>query len=161
VAPALKSRRGTPIESARATFAIYIVKPEAFHFRRQIRAQIAAAGHVVWYRRVPLSNRAIRQMYPNVSGTLLALSVAHLSAGLCEVGMVRGIDLMRRLKEIRGTSTCSRECRAPSVRQRHRHLGSVTVRGITYHRNALHVSLDCWEANTDLGNIRILKRLPK
>lgn len=147
---------------SRFSEALYIIKPHAFAWREDIRARLEIAGvRVVSHRVATLSQHAIRALYPDIQGRLLYLSIRDLSAGRCEIGILRKRGVIGDIVATTGPGTNPLDCGNVTIRRRFGRRALTRIGPVRYFYNAIHCSRDQKEFDADLRMSRSLKHLPK
>lgn len=130
---------------------VYIIKPEAFAKRNEIRHLIEQTGlSIRSTKTLVLDRRAVKELYPDVVGDLLEASFRFLTIGPSEAGIVWGEDAINRLLYLAGESPSPSLCGRNTIRFNFGiHEGVPTGAGM-YYLNGFHRSTDVPEVLRDL-----------
>jgi len=132
--------------------SVYIIKPEAVTHRELIRSHIRDAGlRVVAHKLVVLPTHAIESLYPDMDADLHAATLHYFRVGPSEIGIVEGVDAVKRLYHIAGEFVDPTKCPPNTIRGSYGFRSPVKWRGAIYFLNGLHRSRDTSEVARDLS----------
>lgn len=132
--------------------SVYIIKPEAVAHRERIRSLIRDAGlRVAAHKLVVLPTHAIESLYPDMETDLHAATLHYFGVGPSEIGIVEGMDAVKRLNHIAGEFVDPTKCQPSTIRASYGFKIPVRWRSATYFLNGLHRSKDAKEVARDLA----------
>ena len=138
--------------------SVYMIKPEAFLHRAEIRSLLQQSLLVVSFWKTTLDRSAVLHLYPDLTPTLLELSLKYLCVGDVEFGIVAGPHALTTLVQICGASTDPSKCSPNTIRSLFGCKSAVIKSETAYYRNAFHCSRDLNEVRSDLALISNIKR---
>jgi len=145
--------------------SVYIIKPEAVAHRKRIRSVIREAGlRIVAHKLVVLPIHAIESLYPDMDADLHAATLYYLGVGPSEIGIVEGVDAIKRLNQITGEFVDPRMCASNTIRRSYGFSSPVKWQSAIYFLNGLHRSRDACEVARDLvlfDTLSAIKILPQ
>lgn len=135
----------------------YIIKPEAFCNRQEIRHLINQAGLSVRYSKtLVLDRQVVNVLYPDIAGDLLEASIRFLTSGPSEVGIVQGEDAINRLLWLAGESPSPFLCNRDTIRFKFGVHDGKPIGGTIYYFNGFHRSKNSFEAQRDINLVMSL-----
>lgn len=136
------------------THAVYLIKPEAMDGKRiEIRERITWAENrllnITISADVTLSDKMVDRFFPNLSGSVLAMAKVYLVGKRCELGIIEGEDVIKKLRSICGESLDPSECTQGTIRH---DFGSHIISGgsVLYYKNAIYYSQNKKDQMSDL-----------
>ena len=132
--------------------SVYIIKPEAVAHRELICSRICEASlRIIAHKIVVLPTHAIESLYPDMEADLHAATLHFLGVGPSEIGIVEGVDAVKRLNYVVGEFVDPTECPPNTLRGSFGFRSPVKWGGATYFLNGLHRSRDASEVARDLA----------
>lgn len=132
--------------------SVYIIKPEAVAHRERIRSRIRDVGlRVAAHKLVVLPTQAIESLYPEMGADLHAATLHYFGVGPSEIGIVEGVDAIKRLNQIAGEFVDPTKCAPDTIRGSYGFKSPVKWQSAVYFLNAVHRSKDAGEVARDLA----------
>ena len=139
--------------------SVYIVKPEAFAHRDEIRRRIAERGIcVIAFAEVTLPTWVGVELYPEAPAALLAATARFLCHSPVEMGAVRAENALRRLEDLVGHDVNPVRCTRGTLRFRFGERNPDRTFGVAYFFNGIHCSRSANEVGRDLAIFARLNR---
>ncbi len=134
---------------------LYIIKPEAIAFSKEISKSISDLGLTIVTKRVgKLPMNLVDKIYFDSPREIIEATKYFMFSEPCEVGIVQGIDAINRLKLKCGASTNPLECEHQSIRYKYGIHNPKKYKGTTYYQNAIHFSKTKEEAEKDISLLK-------
>lgn len=132
--------------------SFYIIKPEAFANRMEIRNKIIINNlKIVSSKIILLPKFIINQIYPNMNPDLHSATLNFLGCGPSELGVVEGEKAISLLFEIGGKETDPNRCEKGTIRNTYGDRKGVLWGNAIYFKNAFHRSHNIFEATRDIN----------
>jgi nucleoside diphosphate kinase len=120
-------------------FSIYIIKPEAISFNKEIHNLIIAAGLTITKQKQGiLPTRIVDKIYLDCPQEILDATEHFMFKKICEVGIVSGDKAIQKLIEICGTETNPINCKDGTIRKMFGVSELQYYNGTGYFMNAIH-----------------------
>ncbi len=133
---------------------LYIIKPEGFAHRDEIRTLVLDEGLVIARSaEVVLTALDVQTLYPEalrVGEAVLRMVEHYMTAGPCEVAIVEGENAIARLHVLKGTWTNPNHCDEGTIRKRFGTTDGSWANSVPYFLNAFHCPKNAIEAKADL-----------
>jgi len=131
--------------------SIYIIKPEAISFSKEIHEILIFEGlQIIKFRQDYLSAIIIERLYFDCPPNIIEATKHFMLNKICEVGIVSGFDAVNLLFEICGTETNPANCKDGTIRKLFGFHDFKYYNGIRYFQNSIHRPKTKHEALKDI-----------
>lgn len=139
------------------SLSFYIIKPEAFQFRKEVREIIYSSDlNIIVFKAIIIPPSLIDSLYSDCTKEMIATTKYFICNKLCEVGIVSGNNAVKKLLKICGLDPDPNKCEGGTIRYIYGIKQVYYYEGIAYFKNGIHRPKTTKEMKRNISHIKSL-----